>query len=90
MNSEKALSALQLQTITYATDTLIAYSPTSNADVRIPVTNFIPMNILDKALTPANSAATPHVPQGSMWTDENYIYIGCAGNVIKRAAISTF
>jgi hypothetical protein len=46
------------------------------------------INKLATKSTPANNAVTSS--QGTIWFDDNYVYVTTANNVTKRAALSTF
>lgn len=44
--------------------------------------------IMMNTSTPANS--TPAVVEGTIWADNNYLYVATANNLIKRVSLSTF
>jgi hypothetical protein len=63
----------------------------SQANVTVSNTHYLSANnlVIRRKNTPVLSTGTSDV-QGSIWFDDNYIYVATANGTIKRAALSTF
>jgi len=61
------------------------------ANVVVSNTHYLSANnvVVRRKYTPGSSSGTTDV-QGSIWFDDNYIYVAIGPGVIKRAALSTF
>lgn len=63
----------------------------SAANVTVGNTYYLSANnlVVRRKATPVTSSGTSDL-QGSIWFDENYVYVAVANGTIKRAALSTF
>ncbi|MDR3503045.1 MAG: hypothetical protein P4L79_10745 [Legionella sp.] len=97
-NDAIMLSAVPAQNTVLQTDTILIVSGTQvPAVMQAPLsTAFSNVSVIFGNLivstnaTPANSTSTANVVTNSIWTDGNYVYVGCVNNVVKRVALSTF
>lgn len=63
----------------------------SAANVTVANAYYLSANnlVVRRKATPVTSSGTSDL-QGSIWFDENYVYVAVANGTIKRAALSTF
>jgi len=94
-NSSIRANALQVKLVADGSDQVVAWSNTSNLMVLTSVANLYANStinaqqvIIQIGNTPVNSVAP--TPQGTLWSDGNYIYYAVSNNQIKRIALSSF
>jgi hypothetical protein len=97
-NDSIPLSGVPTNNTVLQTDSFLMVTNTSNPTVvQSPVANIfsnisISINslVINTNTTPANSTSIQNIITGSIWSDGNYIYVGCSGNIIKRTLLSLF
>lgn len=96
-NDSIQLSAVPINTV-QQTDSFLMVSNTSGNTV---VQSFLANGfsnvtvtfggvIITANSTPANSTSTQNVTPGLMWSDGQYLYVGCNNSTVKRVLLSTF
>lgn len=71
--------------------TVAALFNNSNASITLSNTAVLTANtvIVKNKMTPANSLTTT-ITGGTIFFDDNYIYVAISNNVVKRASLSSF
>jgi hypothetical protein len=88
--ASKKITELNEATSVVSTDLLVIVKDPAGAasTQKVRVSTLFANTIIAKANTPTNS--TPTITRGSIFFDDNYLYIATNTNTLKRIALSAF